>query len=130
MFLSRNSRYSVGELNGSQYEYVHLCSIIHHVKIKKEQEVNIVALFQTTYLCISFYESEIQSELKVSQIFKNICKIWKVLYIMGLQRSKDSLNGKIIKTTLLFSINFKQPHDHEKGINRGSWNGAKCLKHT
>ena len=34
--------------NGSQYEYMHLCSFIHNVKAKKKQEVNIVALILST----------------------------------------------------------------------------------
>ncbi len=38
--------------------------------------------------------------------------------------------GKLLKTTLLFSINCKQPRDHKKWINRGAQNGTKRLQHT
>ena len=42
---------------------------------------------------------------------------YEKFFIMGLQRSKDFLNGKIIKTTLLFFINCKQPGSSKKSKN-------------
>ena len=61
----------------AKWEPIRICAFVQHYSACKDQEGS-GGQYHSTFLkypCISLYESEIQSELKVSQIFKNICKI-------------------------------------------------------